>query len=80
MRTEISEVENKNRQKQWSLKLDPWKKTFCFNCLTKKKRERARVRQDTNYQYQELIREELYYKTYKHLKDNKDILRTVLYP
>lgn len=32
------------------------------------------ARQDTNYQYWDLIREELYYKTYKYLKGNKNIL------
>lgn len=45
-----------------------------------RKRESMCARQDTNYQYRDLIREELYYKTYKYLKGNKNILNTVLSP
>lgn len=48
--------------------------------LPYRERERVCARQDTNYQYRDLIREELYYKTYKYLKGNKNILNTVLSP
>lgn len=55
------------------------KKNF-LNCLTYQERDREYAcKTDTNYQYRDLIREELYYKTYKYLKGN-NILNTVLSP